>query len=115
MWEDKDWWVWRAIGCVMGEGGEMRGVKGAGEDAGEVDRHNGGWVMGERGVERTEEGTGKGAGEGTWKGAGEVGRHNGRWMMGEGWVERAEGSAGEGGAGGGSTEWGVGDGGRRGG
>ena len=54
MWKDKDWWVWRAIGCVMGEGGEMRGVEkakesaeeGAGEGAGEVGRHNRGWVVG---------------------------------------------------------------------
>ena len=31
MWEDRDWrvwvWVWREIGCVMREGGEMRGVE----------------------------------------------------------------------------------------
>ena len=64
MWEDKDWWVWRAIGCVMGEGGEMRGVERAKEGVGEVGPHNGGWVVGE-GVERAE--------EGTWEGAGEVG------------------------------------------
>ena len=36
-------------------------------------------------------------------------------MMGEGGVERAEGSAGEGAGGGGSSEWGLGNEGRRGG